>query len=137
MVEVGKVSNFIAMTVRVQNPIGTLVVNTRSDGKPVLWAPVGAADGEYRYEVVVLSYDPTVSRKPDEQEGEKVEYVRGTFTVQQGQIVAPQPGRESLGQWQGLAHEVMQLTAKVFDLLVPSAHALDLPILDPSPALLV
>lgn len=132
----GAVANFEAMNVRIAGPTGDLVLNQRSTGDAVYWSAGGMPDGEYRYEAVVLSYDPAADTgEEDGDTGERLERTWGSVEVKDGAIVLPvedeKPAKEPAGEaddveaslldW--LRHMAVSIARGTFDLLIPSAHA--------------
>ena len=82
------VANFDAMEVRITDPDGTLVVDVRSLGDPVAWGPSAAdIDGVYRYEVAVISIDPSAAAADAADARTFVVRRRGIFEVVNGAIV--------------------------------------------------
>jgi Chaperone of endosialidase len=131
---VGTVNNFTSMQVRIQAPNGNLVLNARSTGEAVSWAPSATTeDGYYRYEADVFSQNPAAATAAasdkDEEAGVTRQQVSGPFVVKEGLIVVPaeeeatpdksQSRLEMEPWWQPV------LTG-ISDFLVPSAHAVDL-----------
>jgi Chaperone of endosialidase len=130
-VMVGTVNNFTSMQVRIQAPNGDLVLNARSTGEAVSWAPSATTeDGYYRYEADVFSQDPAAATaaasEKEEEAGVTRQQVSGPFVVKEGLIVVPveeeatpdksQSRLEMEPWWQTV------LTG-ISDFLVPSAHA--------------
>ncbi len=81
------VVNFDAMEVRIADPDGTLVVDVRSLGDPVTWGPSALdLDGLYRYEVAVISIDPSAAGADAAEARKFVVRRKGTFEVIDGAI---------------------------------------------------
>lgn len=88
------VPHFAAMNVVIADPAGRVVVSTQSLGEAVSWvAGSGAPDGQYRYEAVVYTNDPTAVAQTDREQnnppGLKTHRAAGMFMVSGGQIVPP------------------------------------------------
>ena len=138
---VGTVNNFTAMQVRIQAPNGDLVVNTRSTGEAVSWAPSATSeDGYYRYEAEVFSQDPTAVRTPGAKEEETTgvtrQQVSGPFVVKEGLIVVPADEEPALDKSQSrleMSPWWQTVLSGIGDFLVPSAHAIDLIAEDTTP----
>jgi hypothetical protein len=129
------VPNYWYIKLRIMAPDGNLILNRSSQNESIFWAlPADAEDGLYRYEVVVLTYDPALdSGKEDGPTGEGIIRQWGSFRVKGGMIMVPQKPTEDMKQslWQG----VIRFMAKTWDFIFPSAEAADLYIDDASPTL--
>ncbi len=127
------VANFEAMNVRIADPDGNLLVNVRSIGEPVAWSPsAGDPDGLYRFEVVVITVDPEAA---DGEDREALSRQRGSFEVQDGNIVVGQAEDEQSSVWDStirLAHDFLNAIGEA---IIPSARAQDLQVSDVSPSI--
>ena len=130
------------MKLRIAGPDGRLVCSLASEDDSLFWEPDAAApDGRYRYEVVVLTYDPDLGsgKKEDGPSGEGLIRTHGGFRLEGGMIIVPEPpAGEDLqqGWWRGMKKTFLMALARIGDFLVPSAEAADLTAESAQPSLL-
>ena len=132
----GAVANFEAMNVRIVGPDG-LVLDDRSSGGVVSWSPQGLPDGDYVFEAVVITSDPEGVSGDEDDPGSSggVSRTTGGFEVHNGQIVVPERDvNKNQSFLQKVGTTAVRLAMGVMDLLVPSAHAVDLTASSNSPS---
>ncbi len=124
------VTNIANMQATVIDPNGDVVLETETDGKAIDWVPaLDAPDGGYRYEVIVVTYDPAAdSGEEDGANGEEISTVVGDFTVENGQLVETTTptvpdAEESQSFLDRVQDGIESLAINLIDTLIPKAHA--------------
>ncbi len=108
-------------------PDGNLLLDDQSLGAPVAWSlPAGAPDGLYRYEVVVVTFDPVADSGTEESTGESIFRVHGSFEVEGGIVMPPELEDDQSSLWQDAVRFAGDVATYVLDAIIPSAHAQNL-----------